>query len=172
MSRWITRTRNRSKRQRLDEEGLLTPDVTYVPIDFAKQDLASERAAVSVDRTLPTFFAWLGVTQYIPEAASVETLSFIASHGRGSEVVFDVIRPDDAVPADELAIQQYARAGAVARGEPWLTYFEPEKVARSLLTRGFRQVDHLTVEAASRYFVGQPGGVGSLAAWNLLAAIV
>ena len=76
------------------------------------------------------------------------------------------------MPADELAIQQYARAGAVARGEPWLTYFEPEKLARSLLTRGFRQVDQLTVEAASRYFVGQPGGVAPLAAWSLLAAIV
>ncbi len=160
------------KRQRLDEEGLSTPDVTYVSIDFAKHDLASELAAVSVDRTLPTFFAWLGVTQYIPEAASVETLSFVASHARGSEVVFDVIRPDSALPADELAIQQYARAGAEAGGEPWLTYFDPQKLARSLLTRGFGQVDQLTIEAATRYFVGQPDGVAPLAAWTLLAAIV
>jgi methyltransferase (TIGR00027 family) len=160
------------KRRRLDEEGLSTPDVTYVPIDFAKQDLASELAAVGVDRTFPTFFAWLGVTQYISDAASFETLSFVASHARDSEVVFDVIRPDHSLPADEHAIQQSARAGAEARGEPWLTYFEPEKLARNLLARGFRQVDHLTVEAASRYFVGQPDGITPLAAWSLLAAIV
>ncbi len=160
------------KRRRLDAEGLSTPDVTYVPIDFAKQNLASELAAVGVDRALPTFFAWLGVTQYIPEAASFETLSFVASHTRDSEVVFDVIRPDEPLPADERPIQQYARAGAEAQGEPWITYFEPEELARRLLARGFRRVDHLTVEAASRYFVGQPDGVTPLAGWRLLAAIV
>jgi methyltransferase (TIGR00027 family) len=160
------------KRLRLEAEGLSTPDVTYVPMDFTKQDLASELAAVGVDRTLPTFFVWLGVTQYIPEAATLETLSFVASHARDSEVVFDVIRPDEALPADERPIQQYARAGAEAQGEPWIAYFEPETLVRSLLARGFRRVDHLTVEAATRYFVGQPDGVTPLAGWSLLAAMV
>jgi methyltransferase (TIGR00027 family) len=160
------------KQRRLDAEGLSTPGVTYVPIDFAKQSLASELAAVGIDTAVPTFFAWLGVTQYIPESASLETLSFVASHARDSEVVFTVIRPDDALPADELPIQQYARSGAEAQGEPWITYFEPEELARSLSARGFRRVDDLTVEAASRYFVGQPDGVTPLAGWRLLAAIV
>jgi methyltransferase (TIGR00027 family) len=109
------------KRRRLDAEGLSTPDATYVPIDLAKQSLAPELAAVGVDRTRPTFFAWLGVTQYIPEVASLETLSFVASHARDSEVIFDIIQPDDALPAYELPIQQYARAGAEAQGEPWIT---------------------------------------------------
>ena len=160
------------KRQRLAAEGLSTPDVTYVPIDFAQQDLAVELAAVGVDRRIPTFFAWLGVTQYISEAASFATLAFVAAHPRESEVVFDVIRPDDSIPPDERSIQQFARAGSEAQGEPWLTYFEPEKLGHQLLTRGFRQVEHLGIEAANRYFIGQRGGVAPLAAWSLLAATV
>jgi hypothetical protein len=65
-----------------------------------------------------------------------------------------------------------AELAAVGVEEPWLTYFEPEKLARTLSARGFRQVDHLSVEAASRHFVGQPEGIAPLAAWTLLAAIV
>src|SRR5207244_13021356 len=70
------------KRRRLDAEGLSTPDVTYIPIDFAKQNLAAELAAVGVDRALPTLFAWLGVTQYRPEAARLEALPLVAGHAR------------------------------------------------------------------------------------------
>ncbi len=160
------------KLERLAEEGLATPDVVYLPLDFARQDLATELAGAGVRRTVPTFFAWLGVTQYIPEVATLETLWFVATHARGSEVVFDVIRPDDSIPPDERPIQQLARASSEARGEPWLAYFEPEQLTRTVLARDFRQVDRLDVEAAGRYFGGQPDGVTPLAAWSLLAAIV
>ena len=37
----------------------------------------------------PTFFSWLGVTQYIDREATDATLEFIAGQPHGSEVVFD-----------------------------------------------------------------------------------
>jgi methyltransferase (TIGR00027 family) len=58
------------KLSRLAALGLETPDVKYVPIDFAVQDWRSELAAAGINARAAAFFAWLGVSQYIPPQAS------------------------------------------------------------------------------------------------------
>jgi O-methyltransferase involved in polyketide biosynthesis len=64
----------RWKRERLVSLGLETPGVHYVPVDFASQDLRKELASAGVDPGRPTFFAWLGVTEYLEEEASTNAL--------------------------------------------------------------------------------------------------
>ena len=163
----------RSKLERLGALGLNTRGVKYLPVDFASQDLDTELEAAGVGRDKMTFFAWLGVTQYIPESATYETLSFVGRHAAGSEVIFDVIRPFAGLAADELAISAAARAVAEDRGEPWVAYFEPEQLARRLTTSlGFNRVTRLTPERARHYYAGQPTDVTPLSAWELMAATV
>jgi methyltransferase (TIGR00027 family) len=70
--------------------GSLPGHVTYVPIDFAKQDLASVLDSAGFDRQARALFIWEGVTMYIPEAAVDATLRFVAtSAAPGSRIVFD-----------------------------------------------------------------------------------
>ncbi len=79
------------KKKRVKEiVGFLPAHVSYVPIDFTKDDLATVLDAAGYDRTKKTIFVWEGVTFYIPEAAVDGTLRFVASHSApGSRIVFD-----------------------------------------------------------------------------------
>jgi methyltransferase (TIGR00027 family) len=162
----------RWKLDRLAALGLETPGVKYVPVDFASHDLGTELASAGVKLGLPTLFAWLGVTPYIPALASWETFSFVARHGIGSEVVFDVVRSVDGLAADERAISDRLRVTSAERGEPWLSFFEPEQLATELAALGFTSVSQLTPEVAARYYVGQPSDVTPLTAWVLMSACV
>ncbi len=100
------------------------------------------------------------------------TLSLVASHAPGSEVVFDVIRPFEGLAPDEERISTAARASAVDRGEPWISYLAPEQLEPRLLSAGFSRVLRLTPEVAARYYEGQPADVTPLRAWELIAATV
>ena len=162
----------RWKRERLASLGLATPGVHYVPIDFASQDLEKELASAGVDRAKPTFVAWLGVTQYIADEATHETLSLVAHHASGSEIVFDVILPFDAQLPDEREMSRMSAEVSAARGEPWVSYFVPEQLAGRLDSLGFNRVEWLTPEAAGAYYEGQPPEVQPLGAWHLIAASV
>lgn len=162
----------RWKLERLAALNLATPSVRYLPVDFAAQDLATELASAGLAPARPTFFAWLGVTQYIAERATRETLSLVARHAAGSEIVFDVILPLDGLAPDELAVSRAAEMASSARGEPWLSYFQPESFASSVRALGFSRVERLTPEGAAAYYVGQPPEVTPLHAWQLMAAVV
>jgi methyltransferase (TIGR00027 family) len=162
----------RWKRERLASLGLATPGVRYVPSDFTSEDLGRTLASAGVDRAKPTFFAWLGVTQYIAAEATHETLSLVAQHARESAIVFDVILPLDAQPPDEREMSRISAEVSAARGEPWVSYFRPEQLATRLAPLGFDRVEWLTPEAASTYYEGQPAEARPLSAWRLIAATV
>ena len=162
----------RWKRERLASLGLDTPGVHYVPVDFASQDLRKELACAGVDRGKRTFFAWLGVTQYIADTASYETLSLVAQHASGSEIVFDVILPNETHPSDEREMSRISAEASAARGEPWVSYFEPEQLDGRLASLGFSRFEWLTTEAAGVYYEGQPAEIRPLSAWRLVAATV
>ena len=162
----------RWKRDRLASLGLDTPGVRYVPVDFASQDLQQELARTGVDPSMRTFFAWLGVTQYIADTASYETLSMVARHASGSEIIFDVILPIETQPADEREMSRISAEASAVRGEPWVSYFEPEQLDGRLGSLGYSRVEWLTREAAGTYYEGQPPEVRPLSAWRLIAATV
>ena len=160
------------KLNRLQTLGLSTPGVRYVPVDFASQNLEDELRSAGVRTEQPTFFAWLGVTQYISEPAAITILSLAARHALGSEIVFDVIVPFQALTPDELQISSAAQTSSHERGEPWMSFYRPEQIASRLLALGFASVQPLTPEDASRYYIGQPAGVTPLRAWQLVSAVV
>jgi methyltransferase (TIGR00027 family) len=161
------------KLARLEELGLVTPSVIYVPVDFGSDNLEARLNASGLGLDEPTYFSWLGVTQYIDGAASDATLRFIASRPRGSEVVFDFIVRNDLLSSLERAFSDAASASSAARGEPWLSYFDPNELELRLASLGFTRIQRLTPQlAASRYYVGQPSHVRPLEAWQLVSASV
>lgn len=83
-------TQEYKKKRVIEIMGSLPRHVTYVPIDFTKEDLGTVLGKAGYDRTLKTIFVWEGVTFYLPEAAVDATLRFVAANSApGSRIVFD-----------------------------------------------------------------------------------
>lgn len=160
----------RAKLSRLAELGLQTPGVEYLPVDFSTQDLLEEMMRAGIARERATFFPWLGVTQYISRQAADATLSLAARFAKGSEIVFDVIRPFDGLDEAERAISSTAASMSEQSGEPWLSFYTPEELQPRLHAIGFSHVDWLTKEKAAHYHAGQ--AVEPLTAWQMVSASV
>jgi len=163
----------RWKLARLETLGLSAPGVVYVAVDFQREKLEQRLALAGVPLDVPTFVAWLGVTQYIGGGALRETFSFVATRPPGSEIVFDPILEPALLEPAERVYSEIAAQRSAAFGEPWISYFEPEALERRLAEHGFREVERLTPElAAARYYGGQPQGVTPLHAWQMVSAVV
>jgi len=141
------------KRERLAQAGLGVPaSLTFVPVDFERQNLADQLPANGFRSDRPAFFVWLGVVPYLTREAITATLTFIASLP-GSEVVFDYSEP-----LENYAPERRARAAALAArvaalGEPFLSHFDPGTLASELRAIGFTEVEDLGLsDMAVRYF--------------------
>ena len=97
----------------------------YVAVDFATESLQTQLRAAGIGLDQPTYFSWLGVSQYIDGTACDATLRLIAGCPAGSEVVFDFIVRNDLLSPDERAFTDAACSASTVRGEPWLSYFDP-----------------------------------------------
>jgi methyltransferase (TIGR00027 family) len=136
------------KRERLAEAKIQIPEtVTYVPIDFEHQTLASE---LRLDPG-PAFFAWLGVVPYLTREAFDTTIDYVAARN-GNEVVFDYSDPPESMTPDRRARHE-ERAGRVdGVGEPWRTYFVPAELAAELSAKGLTEIEDLgPAQQAARY---------------------
>ena len=79
------------KRSRLVEAGIETSGVTFVPVDFSREDAFEKLAAGGYDPGRKTAFLWEGVTLYLGEDAVRKTLRGVREHAApGSVVVADV----------------------------------------------------------------------------------
>jgi methyltransferase (TIGR00027 family) len=145
------------KRRRLRDAAIPLPgSLTFVPVDFERQNLAERLAMAGFDRTQQTFFTWLGVVPYLNQDAVWSTLAFVASLPNGAHVVFDYSDPPASFAPERRASHE-KRAGRVAGlGEPWVTYFEPEKLHAKLAALGFSEIEDLgPAQIVSRYFPGR-----------------
>ena len=163
------------KQHRLEQGGIHVPaTVTFVPVDFEREELMTKLVASGFDANAPAFCSWLGVVPYLTREAAVTTLDALGGLPAGSGVAFDY-----AVKRESLSPQQQAAfdwlAERVARvGEPFRLGLDPAELRELLLERGFSSVEDLDSEAiAARYFAGRKdgltvrGGMGRLAcAWR------
>ena len=123
------------------------PNVRFEPIDLTTTDLAA----------LPTprkaTWNWLGVTMYLPRAATSAALAAIASHQPGTILIVDFNLTVDA--KDELAAAVSAATGAALAGidEPLTTTYTREDASDLLYAAGFAQVTLWDAAAVrARYF--------------------
>lgn len=140
------------KRERLKQAALSVPaSLTFAPVDFERQSLADGLKAAGFRADQPAFFQWLGVVPYLTRDAISVTLDFIA--GVTGEVVFDYAEPLENYPAARRANVMAIAASAAARGEPWLSLFDPVELSELLHDRGFGVVEDLGLaEISDRYY--------------------
>lgn len=149
------------KRARLAEAGLTPPaNCLFVPVDLADHSLAEALAAAGFDREIPAFFSWLGVAMYLAEATVFATLEAVAGLAPGTEIVFDYpVSPTLLSPAERRG-REAVVARATAKGEPWLSTFEPGPLAARLAAMGFAVLEDLGgPELTTRYLAGRRDGL-------------
>jgi methyltransferase (TIGR00027 family) len=150
------------KRQRLADIGLTIPDsVTFVPLDFERQDLDVELSRAGFDSARPSVVAWLGVSYYLTPEAITGTLECIASWAAGTQIVFDYQIPEQMWDGIEGWDGNSLRGVAVfvaASGEPWVSSFSPEEIATLLRAHGYANVEDFDHSAIRALYMG---GLGS-----------
>lgn len=146
-----------AKRERLHTADIAPPlNLVFAPVDFEIQTLAEGLALAGFDSSKPAFFSWLGVTMYLTEAAIDAVLTFVGALPPGSGMVLTFAQPE--MPRMDGRPSLADRAAEV--GEPWITRFTVEAMARKLNGAGFTEVGFLEPEeAAARYFRDRADGL-------------
>jgi methyltransferase (TIGR00027 family) len=133
------------KRQRLVESELEAPPwLTFVPVDFERDDLQQKLSNAGFQRTSAAFFTWLGVVPYLRRKAIDDTLSYIASIPN-SEVVFDYAEPPEAFTED-VAFAAARMAQLKKINEQWVSCLQPSGVAKILRSHGFDDMDDISFQ--------------------------
>jgi methyltransferase (TIGR00027 family) len=153
----------RTKRRRvLGAIGAVPGNITFVPVEFGRDDpIAAIRAAGFLDGRR-TLVLWEGVTNYLTSVAVDETFRSVGEViGQGSTVIFTYIdrRMLDGTAEFEGASRSSRHVRSV--GEPYTFGFEPGEVSGYLAERGYTLVSDETVHEASRRYSrdgkGSPG---------------
>jgi methyltransferase (TIGR00027 family) len=132
------------KRRLLAAAGITPPEfLTYVGVDFEKENLTARLAAAGFDPARPAFVSWLGVSMYLTAAAVSAALSAFAEFAPGSELVMEYALPPGARDETAETMAGFALAAAAERGEPWLTFHTPEEITALLERHGLRAAEHM-----------------------------
>ena len=116
------------------------PTLTWVPVDFEKDELIASLTAAGLDPAAPAFVSWLGVTMYLTAEAIGATLASLSRLAPGSELVTDYMLTADLRDADGVAYADLVMPDSERRGEPWLSFFTPEQMTGLLTRHGFTGV--------------------------------
>ncbi len=132
--------------------------VTFVGVDFDRQDFAAVLRTSGFDRNIATFFIWEGVIHYLSAGAVDLTLRSIASlSAPGSRLVFTYIHRgllDGSVHFGDL---RRIPSTLTKSGETWTFGFHPDELAQYLAERGFSLVTDVdSIEYRKRY-LGRSG---------------
>jgi methyltransferase (TIGR00027 family) len=129
--------------------------LTFAPVDFERDTLANGLSSAGFRSSEPAFFSWLGVVPYLAGQTVLGALRWIAS-GPKNGVVFDYAVPRDSLDfSNRMAFDALASRVAAA-GEPFVSFFDPEKLARALQQMGFTSIEDLSSEQINaRYFTGR-----------------
>jgi methyltransferase (TIGR00027 family) len=153
------------KRQRLAEAQLaLPPWLTFVPVDFERDDLVEALAGAGFQQNSPAFFTWLGVVPYLTQDAIGGALNYMASI-QNSEVVFDYIEPPQA-SSEAITKLMTDRTEQLAKiDERCASRFEPAGMIAILRSHGFSNIEDIDFQQIRSRFgravqglaPGQPG---------------
>ncbi|MEV0247495.1 class I SAM-dependent methyltransferase [Nocardia sp. NPDC050712] len=144
------------KHQRLAAAGIERPGtLTFVPVDFETQELATELESAGFQRSEPAVFVWLGVIFYLTREAAFRTLEYVAGQAPPVEVIFDYLQPPG-TDEERARAQERARRLAAA-GEPWLSTFTPADIDAQLRALGFTDIeDRSGTEVIAGYLENDP----------------
>jgi methyltransferase (TIGR00027 family) len=143
------------KRERIKVAGLIEPQsLIFAPIDFEQESLSEGLNRVGFRLNLPAFFQWLGVVPYLTRETVSSTLRFISGVPQ-AVVVFDYAEPFQNYPAERRANVIATTERAAARGEPWLSLFDPAELFELLRCEGFKMIEDLGLPEIAERFYGE-----------------
>lgn len=117
------------KRTRIPELPAAIGDVTFVPIDFAKESLDAVLERAGHDRSKPTCWIWEGVVMYLAREVMRATLADIAGRSAAGSTLI--------VNYHTLHRRFLARVMFRLVGEPQVSAWTPEQMAADLRAAGF-----------------------------------
>jgi methyltransferase (TIGR00027 family) len=133
--------------------GAIPKHVSFVEVDFDRQDFALLLEASGFDRFVPTFFLWEGVMHYLTAEAVDTTIRSIASlSAPGSRLVFTYIH--SGLLDGSVSFGDMGRVPATLRktGETWTFGLRPEELPGYLAGRGLSLVTDIgSTEYRVRY---------------------
>ena len=163
-----------SKKAMLQAAGINVPEsVTFVGVDFEGDELAEQLQCAGFQTDAPACFSWLGVTVYLTPEATLNTLEWVASLPSRSCITFDYrVLPTLLNPIDMLLGEVVGNAMA-ARGEPWISSFDPPVFEQQLRTMGYSLVTSLAPDQLNaRYLARRKDGLLVASAFRLMSATV
>jgi methyltransferase (TIGR00027 family) len=114
--------------------------VSYVPVDFERDELIGALRTAGLDRDRPATVSWLGVSMYLTRDAIGHTLDELRALAPGSDLVLDYMLPAGLRDEAGQTYVDLVAPAAADRGEPWHSFFAPDEMARELDARGFGDV--------------------------------
>ena len=132
------------KRGQLAAARIPVPDsVSFVAMDFERDELAGLLRQAGFDRSRPALVSWLGVTMYLTRAAIGRTLAEIGGFAPGTQLIADYILPAALRDDTGNAYAGLVAPAAAERGEPWLTFLAPDDMSALLAGHGFGAIGHV-----------------------------
>ena len=133
------------KRQRLEERGIpLPPTLHFTPADLSRESVSHALGRSAFRSEEPTFFSWLGVTQYLTRDANLDTLHAIRScSAPGSQMVFTYIDHAELGGSPTARGSGRLQVAFASAREPWVSGFDPSLLENELVAAGFRLVEDL-----------------------------
>lgn len=162
----------RWKQQLLADAGIpVPPTLSFVPVDFERDDLGGALAQAGFRADEPACVSWMGVTTYLTTDAVLRTLRAMAGLAPESCVCFDYRVPAAMLDPVDRVIDEVVGLKAAAAGEPWLSTFDPTQLQAQLLDAGFGSADSTTPdELNARYFARRKDGLRTGGSLRIMCA--
>lgn len=159
------------KRERLAAARIEVPaDITFVPVDFERDDLTRTLAGNGFRQEDPVLYVWLGVVPYLRRETVFALLRSVGA-GTDAGIVFDYSEPLENYAPERRARAEAMAAAVASLGEPWVTLLDPVDLAATLRSLGFRHIEDLgPSKIATRYFGRPAAAPGSEAGPHILFA--
>lgn len=141
------------KLQRIENlEWSIPENVRFITVDFFADDMENALENGTFNPKLPTFWAILGVTYYLPISVFEQTIRQISSLSAGrSRVVFDF--PDETTFQDSgVPRVKYLSEITQKLGEPMVQGFTPQEIKYVLARNGFSIEKHMTPEKIQKEY--------------------
>jgi methyltransferase (TIGR00027 family) len=137
--------------------GAVPNHVRFVPVDFAREQVADRLAANGYVTEKPTCVLWEGVMMYLPSRAVDETFSFLARTPRLA-LGFDYILSAAFTDPQPFHGAREGMAYVARRGESYQSGLNDALLGEYLRERGFVLEDHLHAADLERRYLRDPDG--------------
>lgn len=129
------------KRERLAALGVSLPaNLSFVSVDFARDDLIDALLAGGLDLGRPAVVIWMGVSMYLDRAALDGVLSACGRLAPGSELVFDYVTAPAGWSEESRAWMTSLRALTAESSEPMVGFMDTAELTAAAAAEGLTLV--------------------------------